>query len=182
MNIDKSLVEAAKRGDKDSFTALYQQISTLLYRSALYTLGNKSDAEDVVSETFLEAWHGIAKLRDPEAFQTWIYRILSARCKRKIKEYIKNRNTYNIDQFSDDSFSSSVPNNSINQNCISTSIMRTDLLNAFEVLSPTERQIVCLSVLDGYTTKEISQIMLSPHGTISSKLFRALKKMRKVLE
>lgn len=179
MKLEIELVRAAKSGNKDCFTQLYEQVAPGLYRSALYTLGNRHDAEDVVSETFLEAWHGIGALREEGAFATWIYRILSARCKRKIKEYVKGRSTFDIDQFPEEGFAAP---EGVQQEGIGAAIERVDLLHAMESLSPVERQIICLSVLDGYTTKEISQIIRSPHGTVSSKLFRALKKLRKLLE
>lgn len=174
MKVNTNLVLAAKQGDKEGFTQLYEEVAPSLYRMALYTLGNSHDAEDVVSETFVEAYRGIGGLRDESAFQAWMYKILSARCKRKIKEYIKGRNTFDLDQFlelpgEDSDFSGQ-------------SLQRVELIKAMEALSPAERQIVCLSVFDGYTTKEIAKITASPQGTISSKLFRALKKMRKMLE
>jgi RNA polymerase sigma-70 factor (ECF subfamily) len=56
------------------------------------------------------------------------------------------------------------------------------VMSAMARLNPQERQIVALSVLQGYTTKEISQILATPQGTISSKLHRTLAKLRKMLE
>ena len=61
-------------------------------------------------------------------------------------------------------------------------LQRTDLVRAMQMLSDEERQIVVLSVLQGYTAREIAVIVNSPQGTVSSKLFRAFKKMRKYLE
>ena len=52
----------------------------------------------------------------------------------------------------------------------------------YQGVSAAERQIVVLSVIEGYTTREIAAIVGSPQGTISSKLFRAFKKMRTYLE
>ncbi len=171
--IDLTLVTKAKAGDVDSFTALYEEIAPSLYRTALFTLGNSYDAEDVVSETFMEAFHGIRKLREEKAFPTWIFRILSARCKRKIKEYIKGRSEFDIDSMIDLDDGQDVGEN-ITQ--------RADLMHALESLSLVERQIVVLAVVDGYTTKEIASILTCPHGTVSSKLYRALKKMRSMIE
>lgn len=173
VNINIDLIQAAKQGDAQSFTALYEKVAPALYRTALYTLGNSYDAEDVVSETFMETFHGIAKLRDEKAFCPWIHKILSARCKRKIKEYIKGRQTFDIDSMIDLDDGKDMGENAF---------QRVDLLRALEQLSLQERQIVLLSVLEGYTTKEIAHILTCPHGTVSSKLYRALKKMRKVIE
>lgn len=167
------LVQQAKLGDKESFAGLYEQVADDLYRVALYTLGNVQDAQDAVSETFVEAYKGLGSLRDNKAFKAWIMRILSVRCKRKIGGYMKERGQLDIDELislSDD------------MDPISDSISRSDLLAALSHLSPSEREIVLLSVLQGYTSREIAKIVGAPQGTVTSKLCRALKKMRVRLE
>ena len=78
------LVTEAQQGSRAAFGELYEHIAADLYRMALYTLGNQADAEDAVADTFAEAWKGIKNLREPEAFRSWMFRILSARCKRQI--------------------------------------------------------------------------------------------------
>ena len=84
MNIDSQLVEGAKKGDSECFSQLYELVQDDLYKYALYALGNAHDAEDVVAETFLEAFRGISKLREADAFKGWIFKILSIRIKRRI--------------------------------------------------------------------------------------------------
>ena len=174
VKLDTALVLGAQKGGQEGFTKLYQAVAPSLYRTALYTLGNSHDAEDVVSETFIEAYRGLSGLRDPQAFMPWIYRILSARCNRKIRDYVRARNEMDIDEMlqlpgEQSEFSETV-------------LQRTDLLRALQDLSEEERQIVVLSAVEGYTAREIAGIVGSPQGTVSSKLFRAFKKMRKYLE
>ena len=72
MDINLEYVSRAKQGDAQSFAMLYDQVAKDLYRVALYTLGNPQDAEDVVSETFLEAYKGLRNLRDDSKFKAWI--------------------------------------------------------------------------------------------------------------
>ena len=172
--IDISKVEAARAGDKDCFAQVYQSIAPDLYKVALYTLGNSYDAEDVVSETFIEAYKGIANLRDPSSFKPWMMKILSVRCKRKISEYVKHKNTFDIENF--------MASLSDEMDLSSDVSEQVTVTGALSRLTSSERQIIALSVLQGYTTKEISKILGSPQGTISSKLHRALVKMRKMLE
>jgi len=172
--IDVNKVEAARQGDKECFAQVYECIAPDLYKVALYTLGNTHDAEDVVSETFIEAYRGIANLRDASSFKPWMMKILSVRCKRKVAEYVKHKNTFDIENF------------------ISTLSDETDfgqdlseqvtVIDALGRLSTKERQIIALSVLQGYTNKEIAQILDAPQGTVSSKLHRSLVKLRKMLD
>ncbi len=175
MNIDAQLVEGAKKGDSDCFSRLYELVQDDLYKYALYALGNAHDAEDAVAETFLEAFRGISKLREPTAFKGWIFKILTIRIKRRISRYVKEKNQLQIEDFlADPALQTDGMDASV--------ITRTDLLAALEILSPQERIILTLSVLYGYTTKQISQMLRSPHGTVSSKLHRSLKKLKIRLE
>lgn len=174
MVIDTKLVETARQGDKDSFAQVYDQIAPDLYKIALYTLGNTHDAEDIVSETFIEAYKGITKLRDPASFKPWMMKILSVRCKRKIAEYVKDKNVFDLDYFMTTLSSDSDVSADVSE--------QVTVVTALARLSAQERQIIVLSVLQGYTTKEIAAILGSPLGTISSKLHRSLAKLRRMLE
>ena len=82
VKLDTALVLDAQKGGQEGFTRLYQAVAPSLYRTALYTLGNSHDAEDVVSETFIEAYRGLGGLRDPQAFLPGMFGIVSARCIR----------------------------------------------------------------------------------------------------
>ena len=56
------------------------------------------------------------------------------------------------------------------------------LSQALSELASDERAVVVLSAVQGYTTREIGEILDLPHGTVSSKLYRTLIKLRKKLE
>ena len=174
MTLDIVKIEAAKKGDKDCFAQVYDMVAPDLYRVALYTLGNRYDAEDVVSETFLEAYRGIAQLRDASKFKPWIMKILSIRCKRKVAEYIKEKNKTDIE-----SYTSVLSDEANLGDDVSEQVT---LVQALARLNEQERMIISLAVIQGYTTREVAVIIGSPQGTVSSKLHRALAKMRKMLE
>ena len=76
------LVSRAKQQDSHAFAELYEMVYQDLYRMALYTLGNPQDAENVVSDTVLDAYCNIGKLREAAAFKGWIFKILSNKCNR----------------------------------------------------------------------------------------------------
>ena len=174
MVIDIEKVDAARRGDKDCFAQVYEMVAPDLYKVALYTLGNSHDAEDAVSETFIEAYRGISKLREPASFRAWIMKILSTRCKHKISDLIRGKNNFDIESFEITLTDGGDVSSDVSE--------RMAVLGAMGSLSEQERLIIVLAVLNGYTTKEIAQILSSPQGTISSKLHRALAKLRKILD
>ena len=64
-------------------------------------------------------------------------------------------------------------------------VSQTDKISvwqAVESLEKDEREIIMLATVQGYTTREVAEMLDLPHGTVSSKLHRTLKKLRRVLE
>lgn len=164
-------ISLAKAGDREAFGRLYQTVALEMYKIALYTLGNREDAEDAVSETFVEAWKGIHSLREEESFRPWILRILSIRCKRRIGGYVKEKGNIDLDDYIEQGDGGDGGHTK-----------RAEVLEAMNRLTPEERELVVLSVLHGYTMREIAEIKNLPQGTVSSKLHRTLKKLKTMLE
>lgn len=165
MAIKTEDVLLAQQGDQQAFSRLYEEISLDLYKLALYMLGNAEDAQDMVSETFIEAFKGLKNLREAESFKPWIFRILSIRCKRKITTYIKEKGNIDIADYVEEGIGGG-------ENA------RTEVGQALDSITADEREIVVLSVIHGYTMKEIAQMKDLPQGTVSSKLHRTLKKLK----
>ncbi|MBO4997495.1 MAG: RNA polymerase sigma factor [Lachnospira sp.] len=174
----KELVRLAKHRDAHAFSLLYEMVYEDLYRMALYTLGNVHDAEDVVSDTVLDAYAGIGSLRDEMAFRRWIFKILSNKCKRKLKEYIGRRE--HEQQLYDEkdegiSLEERLPNE---QDDMKQVLDRDEIGRAFRVLSKEERLIVTMVVYGGYDSREVSKILHKNRNTVRSKYKRALDKLK----
>lgn len=153
---------------KDEFIELYTAVYKDLYRYALYVLGNREDAEDAVGEAVVDAYAEFGKLRDKGAFKGWIFKILSAKCKRKLKGYV-NR-TVELDDLPDAVMSKE-----------DDVAGRVDLQNAFARLDDRERQVIAMSVLAGYDGETIAKLMKMNHNTVRTVKSRALEKLRKLL-
>jgi RNA polymerase sigma-70 factor, ECF subfamily len=69
------LAGKAAGGDRRAFRALVDRTHRTVYRVALRILDDSAGAEDVVQETYVRAWRGLAKIRDPLAAYGWICRI-----------------------------------------------------------------------------------------------------------
>ena len=165
------LAEAAKAGSKESFCELYGKYKDKLYRYALYRLGDPSDAEDAVSECVLAAWKGLPGLRKPEAFGSWMFRILHACCVSRINDSVKFReNMHQVYEEGRRGSGGTVP-----------ASLSVELTEALSQLSDEERTVVLLSVLGDLTSREISEITALTPGAVRSKLSRSLAKMREYL-
>ena len=74
-NNETALVEQVEMGDKDAFTALYNEHSQKVYRFALRLTGDHQEAEDVLQDAFLRAFVHLGEFRNEERFSTWLISI-----------------------------------------------------------------------------------------------------------
>lgn len=163
MEIDLQLVKRAKAGDSDAFAGLYSNIYQDLYRFALYTLRNKTDAEDAVSEAVTDAFASIHKLRAEEAFRCWMFRILSNKCKDRLKEYTRKHVEW--EEAEDELFHEEEWSESLY------------VRKLFMELADDERMIISMHVFGGYTSREIAGMLHMNNNTVRTRESRALKKL-----
>ncbi len=160
-------VEQAKSGDKDAFSLLYSYYYKEMYKYALYMLRNADDVEDVIADTIVDAYKSIISVRKNESFKYWLFSILLAKIRKKLKAYATQANATVSEHslISDDS----------------AYAVNTDLKAALDTLDPEKKSIVTLSILGGYTSKEIAQILGKNPSTVRSDLARTLKKLQMIL-
>lgn len=170
MDIEEELVEKAKLGDDEAFSKLYESIYVDMYKYAYYMLGNVHDAEDVISDTVIDIYAGITKLRNNNLFRQWSFKILSNKCKKKRKQYLSKNVSLDNEN---------VQYDKVEQQDIE---LKYDLEQAFKILSEEERTVVFLAIFGGYRSKEIGDILDIKATTARSKLSRALDKMQRKLE
>ena len=161
------LAAKARDGDIHAFGLLYEQVYTDLYRFALYALGNPEEAEDAVQETALQAFRSIRSLKQPESFRSWIFTILNTRCSRGIAQLVRQRKQSPLEDLE-------LPQEDFTADT-DLSLRLRELLAGLDRL---DQQLILLSVLGGFSGKEIARILRRPEGTLRSRLHRALKRLR----
>ena len=174
---EQDIIRKATQGDPDAFCRIYGLYQHRLYRHAYYRLGNERDAEDAVSECVLSAWQQISSLRDPVAFPAWISRILSGCCGKLIRQQIDRRKEES-------------PGSGNEPSAESAGIHYDDagpeealvLRDALTSLPEEDRNIVLLSVVAGFKSREIADMTGLTAGSVRSRLSRNLKKLRAFLE
>jgi len=158
--------EAFMKCDAGTFAQMYEVIYKDLYRFALCIMRHPEDAEDAVSEAVISAYQHVNKLRNQDAFKSWIFTILANVCKKKLRNPAgKERSLEGYDGTEQKDMG-----------------MPVDIKKAFYILSEEERLIVALSVFGGYNSSEIGTIYKLNASTVRSKRKRALEKMGCILE
>ena len=169
MNFDFSdYAKRAQGGDADAFAKLYSLVYKDLYHIALCNLRNQHDASDVVSDTVLDAFTSIKKLRDLNAFKAWIVKILTVKIKNKQREYINNNGTQDIEDVEQE-IKSEIQNNGL------------EIMEVIAKLGENERLVLSLNIVAGYSSEEIAKMCEVNPSTIRSQIARAKIKLKQQL-
>lgn len=84
---DASLIESARRGERQAFGVIVERYYRAAYSSAYAVLGNAGDAEEIAQETFVQAWQKLDRLREPAALPGWIWRIARDTALKHIRKH-----------------------------------------------------------------------------------------------
>ena len=151
------LVKKAKRGDEEAFISLIKQYEQVLYKVASRMLSNNEDVADALQETIMLAYEKIHTLKNEGYFNTWICRILINKCNYILN---KNKNVIVVDEI-------------LPQKLNNNDFLKVELEDALNSLNKDYKLAMILYYILGFSTKEISEFIKEPEGTIKSRLSRA---------
>lgn len=165
-----NLVSSAKKGSAEAFGELYEIYSRDMFRFAYYYLGSGTLAEDCVSECVCIAFQKIGSLRKASAFKSWLFKILHNCCNSALRDKMLSNGNVEYSSLTD----LSDEGEDITE--------KLSIRQALSRLSDEEREIVILHYCQGYTSKEIGEILDMKDATVRSKIMRSGEKMRKFLQ
>ena len=155
-----------------------------MYSSALRMTRNPSDAEDLVQETFLRAYRGFSGFREGTNLKAWLYRILtntfinSYRKRQREPQTVPDDNVedwYLYDRLAAQSSTASA------EATVLDSMPDEDVRAALDALPEGYRMAVLLADVEGFSYKEIAEILDIPIGTVMSRLHRGRRALEKAL-
>lgn len=166
---EASLVVLAQYGEDAAFEELVRRRQGAVRGLLRRLSGNASLGDDLAQEAFLQAWKGLARLRTPNAFGSWLRQI-------SLNVWLAHarRSRIPLDVLDDTDVAG--------EEGMTNPILRIDLETALARLRPPERLCVVLAHAEGMTHAEIAQDTGLPLGTVKSHLARAAAKLRKWLK
>lgn len=170
--MERRLVERAMRGDEEAFDLLVERLGDSLYSVARRILRDTTLAEDATQQALLAAWRNLPKLRDPDRFEAWAYRLVVNACNAEGRR--EGRHRGNLRLLPHDEATSPDP--------ASTLAVNEQIDRAFRQLSVEHRSVVVLVHYLGLTPAEAAETMGTPTGTARSRLHYALQHMRAAIE
>ena len=170
---DADLVARALRGDGDAYDALVRRHYRAAFSLALGVLVNRQDAEDVCQDAFVKALERLDDCRDPGRFLPWMMMIVRNRS-LSYRSYRKVRETAELLPETVESRDSPAGD------AVRAELRRT-LQRALATLSEPQRQVVLLHDLDGWTHKQIADLLGMTEVRSRQHLFVARQLLRERL-
>lgn len=150
--------------DKETFGTQVMAMRDTLYRVSATLLRREADREDAVAEAIAKALVKLPGLRNPEAFSSWMIRILINECYNILR---RNKREIAVETVPDVYFA---PEDS------------RELHRAFQALEDKYRLPMVLHYVEGYNVEEVARMLRRPEGTIKSQLMRGRKQLREKLD
>lgn len=174
---DADLLRQASQGDDSAFATLVDRHAPMLHRVAVGMIGNRTDADDLLQETFHAAWLGMKRFRGEASVKTWLTRILilqTARLRRwqRLRRYLP---WHGLD-------TEAPPPAATTDDPTPAIDARLDLADLLRQLSDEHRQVLLLREIQGLSYDEIARTLDLPRGTVESRLFRARAALKSHLE
>ncbi len=169
------------------FTSDAMQYAPQLFSTALRMTRNRSDAEDLVQETYIKGWRSFHTFQEGTNLRAWLFRIMTNTYINKYNAKKRKGTEVELDDIEELFLYKRL--GSIDQSQLSSSAedqmleLFTDdeVKSALESLPEDFRIPVLLSDVNGFAYKEIAEMLEIPIGTVMSRLHRGRKAMQKML-
>jgi RNA polymerase sigma factor (sigma-70 family) len=169
-NIHEDLIRGCQVNDRKAQFQVYKLYFKSMFNTAIRIVNNPVLAEDVMQESFLEAFRQIGNYRWEASFGAWLKRIV---INKSIDEVRKARDIISIDEADID-----VPDQAEDENYMQVLSTRIEeIRKAIHALPDSYRIILSLYLLEGYDHEEIAQILGISYNLSRTRYSRARKKL-----
>lgn len=163
---------------KREFEELSLQYMNPLYNAALRMTRDGSEAQDLVQDTYLRAYRFYSKFEKGTNFRAWIFKILK---NIYINKYRKQQKAPQMVEISNVELVGDLAADVTPENEFFNNLLDDDIKEAMDLLPEEFRDAIILSDLEGFSYKEISEILDRPIGTVMSRLHRGRKLLKNSL-
>jgi RNA polymerase sigma-70 factor (ECF subfamily) len=167
---EQALRERCGSGDVSAFEELYRSHGARIKSLAANLLGSRSDAEDAVQETFLKIYRGASSFRGAAKLSTWTYRILVNTC---LDQRRRKGRAPDLTQAEEPDAELRAP--------AADHPLRMDLEASLASLEQKHRTVFLLFEVEGFTLREVGEILGVPEGKSRTLLFESKRELQRLL-
>ena len=179
MSDDSLLIQRILAGESAAYEEIVRLYQNRLFNTMIHILGSREDAEDVVQESFVQAYLKLDTFQGNSAFYTWLYRISF---NIAISHRRRRRKVQSIDQVREDIGHEPVDRGEGPGQRIEQEENVLQVHTAMGKLSDEHRDVLVLRELEGMDYDRIAEVLALPVGTVRSRLHRARSQLKDSLE
>ena len=173
---DKALISRAQSGDEQAFADLMRANYAFVYAIVIEVVNNPHDVEEVVQDTFLNAYRGLAQYEEQTKFRSWLATIARNRALNWLRE--QKMDTVSINEVEEHTLQT--------PNTIDDQLIRDEqrelIRRAMETLSQKDKEIACSYYLDGASYDELTKTHGLSYKAIAFRLSRTRQRLAKRLQ
>jgi len=169
------LVERCKQGDSAAFRKLYDLYSKAMFNTSYRILNDYAEAEDVLQESFIDAYRHLHSFRSRSSFGSWLKQIVV----NKSINVLRKRKLDTVDI--DFTMAAELPDeNGPDEKEIQYKV--EEVRKAIQQLPDGYRMVLSLYLLEGYDHEEISEILQLAESTVRTQYMRAKQKLVQIIK
>lgn len=160
--------------DKDKqFIKAYDDFADAIFRYCFLRVSGRELAQDITQETFLRVWNYLAEGKNVKNFRPFLYRVAT----NLIIDEFRKKKPVSLDAMKEDGVDIRLSN----EKDLNELIDANDAVRVTAKLEDKYREIIILRYLDGFSVKEIAEIVQESENVVSVRLHRGLKKLKEIL-
>lgn len=171
---ERKLIEEVRAGKVGAYEKLYDLYKDQAYHTAVFLTGNMTDAQDVVQDTFVTVFQELGKLKEPSAFRSWFYRILTRNAihltQRRKREVLKEE----VQEIPDEKTGAGEDIPELLSRQEESKILRKYI----DEMDEKHRTVLVLYYYNEFSVGQIAQITGCLAGTVKSRLYHARKQLK----
>jgi RNA polymerase sigma factor (sigma-70 family) len=169
---DSDLIRGCIQRDRKMQEMLYHRFSPKMYAVCLRYSKNVDDAQDLLQEGFIKVYKNIEKFRAEGSFEGWVRRIFVNTSIEHFRKVVNNQSLTETQEVTIEDKEWNALDN----------MAEKDIINMVQELSPGYRQVFNMYVIEGYSHRDIGEILGISEGTSKSQLARAKGILKKMVE
>jgi len=176
---DDLAIQRCLDGENEAFGELVCHYQDRLFHALVHAFGDRTEAEDVVQEAFVQAFIKLSSFRRDSSFYTWLYRIAF---NTSISRKRRKRPALSVDQTRETMGDEPIDQGEGPEHQLQRRERADEVREALERVSEEHRTILVLREMEDMDYESISEILDLPIGTVRSRLHRARSQLKVELE
>ncbi|MCA1961346.1 MAG: sigma-70 family RNA polymerase sigma factor [Desulfomonile sp.] len=181
---DRTAIKKVLAGDFGAFEALVEKYQGRIYRHLRKMVKDNHVAEDLLQETFLNAYRGLRKFEGGSSFSTWLFRIATNNALMFLRKHRPQSIEYDDEIRSDPSLAFMTSSPEFADTPLEVLLSqegRSKIEEAIEALPTLYRSVLILRDVEGFSLSEVADIVNSSVPAVKSRLHRARNAVRETL-